>query len=95
MVNRVILAPRADREVRRRTEEILSEFDLDVPIEESSIGRSDITSSRDYQAELVGPDNYSSSFRYYTRHRQDFLNVGVYPQKPREGKRFKISTINS
>lgn len=74
IVNRVILAPRADREVRRRTEKILSEFDLDVPIEESSIGRSDITSSREYQAELVGTDNYSSSFRYYTRHRQDFLD---------------------
>ncbi|QZP39347.1 hypothetical protein [Halobaculum magnesiiphilum] len=74
IVNRVILAPHADREVRRRTEEILSEFDLDVPIEEFRIGRSDITSSRGYQAELVGPDNYSSSFRYYSRHRQEFLD---------------------
>lgn len=37
------------------------------------MSRSDFTSSRGYQAELVGPDNYSSSIRYYAHHRQEFL----------------------
>ncbi len=66
LINRVILSPRADDEVRIQVEETLDEYDVTAPVVSSQLTDSSVHHDT-YDAELGGAANYEASEEYLNR----------------------------
>jgi len=63
LINRVLIAPEADDEIRNEVEETLQNHSINAEITDSKL-EDDVEFSGEYMAELVGPTNYSGSGEY-------------------------------
>lgn len=74
IINRVILAPNADSEVRRLAEDVLENYSLDIDIVESQLAGRPISQTHAYAAELGATDNYGGDPEHLNETVDGFLN---------------------
>ena len=74
IINRIILAPNANSEVRILVEDVLNDYNLDIDIVESQLTGEPISQIHEYGAELGATDNYGGDPEYLNETVDGFLN---------------------